>query len=72
MTQDVLEPMVSAKENRTPSSKQRPILVVNHLIKHFTVKGGFFQKGAGKVLAVDGVSFELAEGETRTVAVEWN
>ncbi|HJV09835.1 MAG TPA: oligopeptide/dipeptide ABC transporter ATP-binding protein [Acidimicrobiales bacterium] len=35
-----------------------PILVVNDLVKEFPVRGG------GKVHAVSGVSFDLAEGET--------
>lgn len=49
---------------------QRPILVVNDLVKHFTVKSGPFQKHPGKVLAVDGISFELAEGETLGIVGE--
>ena len=35
-----------------------PILVVKDLVKEFPVRGG------GKVHAVSGVSFDLAEGET--------
>lgn len=58
----------SASEMPVPS--REPILVVNDLVKHFTVKGGMFRKGTGKVLAVDGVSFELAEGETLGIVGE--
>lgn len=61
------KPATHPPANASPS---RPILVVNDLVKHFTVKGGLFQKGAGKVLAVDGVSFELAEGETLGIVGE--
>ena len=53
-----------------PEANPLPLLVVNDLVKHFTVKGGLFQKGAGKVLAVDGVSFELAKGETLGIVGE--
>ncbi|SRR6056297_2527908 len=48
----------------------RPVLTVNDLVKHFTVKSGPFQPNAGKVLAVDGVSFELSEGETLGIVGE--
>ena len=62
---DQKAPSPPAPENARP-----PILVVNDLVKHFTVKGGLFQKSAGKVLAVDGVSFELAAGETLGIVGE--
>ena len=52
------------------AKSQPPILVINDLVKHFTVKGGPFRGSAGKVLAVDGVSFELAEGETLGIVGE--
>jgi oligopeptide/dipeptide ABC transporter ATP-binding protein len=40
-----------------------PVLVVDALKKHFPVRRGFFAK-PDLVLAVDGVSFSIAEGET--------
>jgi len=40
------------------------LLEVNHLKKHFPIKGGFFQRTVGYVHAVDGVSFHLEKGET--------
>ena len=41
-----------------------PLVRVKDLVKHFPVKGGLFGRGVGSVRAVDGVSFELAKGET--------
>jgi oligopeptide transport system ATP-binding protein len=40
------------------------LLEVNHLKKHFPIKGGVFSKTVGYVYAVDGVSFTLLKGET--------
>lgn len=40
------------------------LLEVNHLKKHFPIKGGVFSKTIGYVYAVDGVSFTLHKGET--------
>ncbi|HYM31773.1 MAG TPA: dipeptide ABC transporter ATP-binding protein [Candidatus Cybelea sp.] len=42
----------------------RAILAVSGLKKHFPVRRGLLRRVAGQVLAVDGVSFTLAEGET--------
>ena len=42
----------------------RPILEVEALVKHFPVRGGLFAREVGTVQAVDGVSFDLAPGET--------
>ncbi|WP_293854865.1 ABC transporter ATP-binding protein [uncultured Alsobacter sp.] len=41
-----------------------PLLSVKNLVKHFSLKGGLFQREAARVHAVDGVSFDIAEGET--------
>ncbi len=41
-----------------------PLLSVRGLVKHFPVKKGLLQRTVGQVHAVDGISFEIAEGET--------
>ena len=41
-----------------------PLLRVRNLVKHFPVKGGIFAREVERVHAVDGVSFDLASGET--------
>jgi oligopeptide transport system ATP-binding protein len=41
-----------------------PLLRVRNLVKHFPVKTGFLSRGIDRVHAVDGVSFEIAAGET--------
>ena len=41
-----------------------PLVRVKDLVKHFPVKAGLFGRSVGSVRAVDGVSFELAKGET--------
>ena len=41
-----------------------PLLKVANLVKHFALKGGILSRQVERVHAVDGVSFELAAGET--------
>jgi oligopeptide/dipeptide ABC transporter ATP-binding protein len=41
-----------------------PLLSVRGLVKHFPVKKGLLQHTVGHVHAVDGISFDIAEGET--------
>ena len=41
-----------------------PLLSVTGLVKHFPVKKGLLQRTVGQVRAVDGVSFDIGEGET--------
>ena len=47
-----------------------PLLRVEDLVKHFPVRKGLFGRHAGAVHAVDGVSFELAAGETLALVGE--
>jgi oligopeptide/dipeptide ABC transporter ATP-binding protein len=52
---------------QTPEDIEPPadaLLVVRGLKKYFPIKKGFFQRHAGDVKAVDGVSFVLRKGET--------
>ena len=41
-----------------------PLLSVRGLVKHFPVRKGLLQRTVGQVHAVDGISFDIAEGET--------
>ena len=47
-----------------------PLLQVNDLKKHFPVKTGLFNRRSEFVYAVDGVSFEIARGETLSLVGE--
>ncbi|MFO1217623.1 MAG: dipeptide ABC transporter ATP-binding protein [Burkholderiaceae bacterium] len=47
-----------------------PLLEVQGLKKHFPIRGGILQRVVDKVHAVDGVSFDLARGETLGVVGE--
>src|SRR6187455_1080715 len=47
-----------------------PLLEVNDLKKHFRVGGGFLGRTRAVVYAVDGVSFEVARGETLSLVGE--
>lgn len=43
---------------------RKPLLHVENLTKHFPVKGGLLRRTTGYVKAVDGVNFDIYEGET--------
>jgi len=43
---------------------QDPILEVKELKKHFRVSGGLMNRGAPRIMAVDGVSFQVYKGES--------
>ena len=47
-----------------------PLLQVNDLKKHFPIRAGFFGGVTGYVYAVDGVSFDIARGETLSLVGE--
>jgi oligopeptide transport system ATP-binding protein len=49
---------------QTPGASRRPLLEVRDLRTHFPVKRGLLRKTVGHVKAVDGVSFDVADGET--------
>ena len=46
------------------------LLSVRDLVKHFPIRRGVFGKATGKVRAVDGVSFDVAAGETLALVGE--
>ncbi|WP_203074891.1 ABC transporter ATP-binding protein [Falsiroseomonas ponticola] len=48
----------------------QPLLQVNDLKKHFPIKAGFLGGTTGYVYAVDGVSFDIAKGETLSLVGE--
>lgn len=47
-----------------------PLLQIKSLVKHFPLKGGLLGKGGGLVRAVDGVSFDVMNGETLGIVGE--
>jgi peptide/nickel transport system ATP-binding protein len=47
-----------------------PLLQVNDLKKHFPIRGKLFGRSTSRVYAVDGVSFEIARGETLSLVGE--
>ncbi|GAT83729.1 peptide ABC transporter ATP-binding protein [Streptomyces sp. F-3] len=63
------EEAVSALE--APVERGEPILQVRNLVKHFPLTQGIlFKKQIGAVKAVDGVSFDLYQGETLGIVGE--
>ncbi|MGH7124055.1 MAG: ATP-binding cassette domain-containing protein, partial [Stellaceae bacterium] len=46
------------------SEARAPLLEVDGLKKHFPVRKGLLSRTVGRVYAVDGISFSIAEGET--------
>ena len=44
--------------------RQETLLAVSDLTKHYTMDGGLLGRARGRVHAVDGVSFDIAAGET--------
>lgn len=46
------------------TNKDTPLIEVRNLKKHFPITGGFLQRQIGSVKAVDGVSFQVFQGET--------
>jgi oligopeptide/dipeptide ABC transporter ATP-binding protein len=46
------------------SAATPPLLSVKGLVKHFPIKKGLLQRTVGWVHAVDGISFDIAQGET--------
>ena len=50
--------------------KTAPLLEVTGLKKHFPIRKGVLQRVVGQVKAVDGVSFDVREGETLSIVGE--
>lgn len=49
---------------------RRPLVQVRDLKLHFPIYGGFFRRRIGEVKAVDGISFDIFEGETLGIVGE--
>jgi oligopeptide/dipeptide ABC transporter ATP-binding protein len=47
-----------------PRPAPAPLLSVTGLVKHFPLRKGLLQRTVGQVHAVDGISFDIAHGET--------
>ena len=52
------------------AAEKPPLLQVKNLVKHFPIRGGILGREVDRVHAVDGVSFDLAAGETLGVVGE--
>ncbi len=66
--EDVSTP--SQHAHRTADREHENLLVVEDLVKHFPIKGGFLARSTSAVQAVDGVSFEVRRGETFSIVGE--
>jgi len=55
---------MTGAEAITATDAAPPLLSVRNLVKHFPVKKGLFQQTVGQVHAVDGISFDIGQGET--------
>jgi peptide/nickel transport system ATP-binding protein len=74
-TQRANEPSAALAAGPTPDARDRggprqPILIAQDLKKHFQVKSGMLGGPKTYVKAVDGISFEVAKGETLGVVGE--
>jgi oligopeptide/dipeptide ABC transporter ATP-binding protein len=56
--------MGATRSATTALAPSVPLLSVKNLVKHFPVKSGLLGLAGGQVRAVDGISFEIAAGET--------
>ena len=60
----------NANINSTVIAPAKPLLEVRALVKHFPVRTGILRRVTGAVKAVDGVSFDIAAGETLALVGE--
>ena len=50
--------------NHKQSEEKMPLLRIENLKKYYPIKGGIITHTTGYVKAVDGVSFQICQGET--------
>jgi microcin C transport system ATP-binding protein len=64
--------LIGGSEAESPREREEsPVIIsVRDLKVHFPVKKGFFRRTVGSIKAVDGISFDLARGETLGIVGE--
>jgi len=62
--------VAAVRDPSRTSASAPPLLSVSQLTKHFPIKRGLFGRDGGSVRAVDGVSLEVARGETLGIVGE--
>ncbi|RPF50038.1 ABC transporter ATP-binding protein [Aquisalibacillus elongatus] len=62
--------MATVEEKQTVQTDQETILKVEDLKKYFPIKGGILKRTVGNVKAVDGVTFDVKQGETLGIVGE--
>jgi len=58
------ENKATLNKNGNSTSEKKVLLKIDNLVKHFPIKAGVFKRIVAWVKAVDGVSFEVNNGET--------
>ena len=64
MIEETLPPVETAVSDNGISPKKKTLIEVRGLKKHFPIRRGWRNKQIGAVRAVDGLDFEIYEGET--------
>jgi len=65
-----LPPVTQLVQSPDRGGPAQPLLSVRNLVKHFPVRDGFLSRAKRAVHAVDGVSFDVAKGETLGIVGE--